>query len=122
MASDARALTVAIAADEEVDRALKAADELSDDAAAASLLESRAIPAAERAVAAARGLAPESPWGKATREALISLASDRRNEIPRYAAALRSGEPSARLAALQQQIAIEKRALALAGEVSHPKP
>ena len=119
-ATDARALARALADDEEVDRALHAADALSDDSAAAKLLELRALPAAARSLASARALAPATSWGRSRRDELISLVGDRQNEIPRYAAAIRSGDPALRLTALQRQIEIEKRALALAAMVKPP--
>jgi hypothetical protein len=50
------------------------------------------------------------------------LLQDRKTELPKYAAALRSGDPEARVAVLQKQIEQEKRALDLTSDIRAARP
>jgi hypothetical protein len=109
-----------VAADARIDRALKEADDAShagDDARAALVLEKTALPAADEAIAEATHDTVETPWGRARREELLALLADRRTEIPRYAAALRGTDLDAKLAAVEAQLALQKRALQTATAV-----
>jgi hypothetical protein len=81
---------------------------------AARLVDDEAIPAADRAIDAAKQAEPESVWGRARKEELLSAMNDRRDELPRYAAALRAQELEQQLASVERQIAIEKRAMTVA--------
>ena len=125
LARDRATLDALVAEDARVDRALMDADGASragEDARAAALLETRAAPAADRAIAEADALTMETPWGTARREALRRVLSDRRAEIPRYAAALRGTDLDAKLAAIEAQVALQKRALEAAASVAAGAP
>lgn len=112
-------------ADEALDRALKEADDTSSDAgdlAAAELLEKKAAPAADDAFAKANAANVSSAWGKDEKQKLVALLGDRRADVMKYAAALRSGDLDQRLKALEAQLGEEKRAIDLAGEIRGQKP
>jgi hypothetical protein len=124
-AHDATELTTALSADETLDRALKEADDTStkgDDSKAAELLETKALPDADDALAKAQAARVESAWGKDKKDRLVALLQDRKTEVPKYAAALRSGDPEARVAVLQKQIEQEKRALDLTSDIRAARP
>lgn len=119
-ALDRTDLQSALAADATLDEALTKADEAERsglDEDAANILK-RLHPDAERAVAAAEGLAPRSPWGKKERDALVALEHDRKDELDRYEKALRSGDLDEKLAALKKQLELERRAKDIAEEVA----
>jgi hypothetical protein len=122
--SDANALAAVLEADDTLDRLLKQADDVStkgDDKAAAALLDDKAMSAANDALSRAQALDPKTTWGKDRKDRLVKLLTDRKDEVPRYAAALRSGDLEARLDVLQKQVDQEKRALDLASEVRAAK-
>lgn len=111
---DEPAIVAILAADANLDRALKQADDEAakgNDSLAADTLEKTALPAASDAIALAERQTVRSAWGLAQKNALISLLRDRKAEIPRYAAALRGGDLEAKLAATQAEVALEQRAL-----------
>ena len=117
LAKDRAALDRIVAADLDLDRALKRADDLSakgDDAAAADALEKLALPRATAALGAARAAIVTSAWAKERHAEWLAIAADREREIPRYAAALRGDDMAAKLAALEEQAAIQKRAMGAA--------
>ncbi len=117
---DADSLASALEADDALDRLLKQADDLSSkgsDTAAAALLDDKAQGAATDALARAEALEARTAWGKEHKDRLVKLIGDRKAEVPRYAAALRSGDFEARLDVLQKQVEQEKRALDLANEI-----
>lgn len=121
---DADALGLVLEADDALDRLLKQADDLSSkgsDSAAAALLDDKAQSAANDALSRAQALEPKTAWGKDHKDRLVKLIGDRKAEVPRYAAALRSGDVEARLDVLQKQVDQEKRALDLASEVRAAK-
>ena len=120
LAKDRAALDRIVTADLELDRALKRADDLSakgDDAAAADALEKRALPRATAALAEARAATTTSAWANDRRAEWLAIAADRAHEIPRYAAALRGDDVSEKLAALEAQAAIQRRAMSAAASV-----
>jgi hypothetical protein len=84
---------------------------------AARLVDEDAIPAADRALDVAKKAQPESAWGRARKDDLVGAMTDRRDELPRYAAALRAQDLEAQLASVQKQIAIEKRAMSAADAI-----
>ncbi len=119
-AQDRVALDAIVGADLAIEKVLKQADDLtahgSDDEAVA-LLEKKAIPAIDAAVAQARGASVGSAWGIARRDEWVALFGDRRTEAQRYAAAIRDGELEGRVAAMQAQAALTRRAMAAAQAV-----
>ncbi len=117
---DAIALASALESDDAVDRLLQQADDMSEkgnDAAAATFLDTKALPAASDALVRAQEIKVDSSWGKEHKTRLLKLLEDRKAEVPKYSAALRSGDMDARLDVLQKQVDQEKRALDLAGEI-----
>jgi hypothetical protein len=116
-ARDREALKAVVLADSELDRTLKRVDDLSakgDDTAAALFLEKDAAGQADRAFATATAASVTTEWGKARRDEWLAILRDRRAEIPRYLAALRSNDLEAKLAAVEAQAALQRRALAAA--------
>ena len=104
-------------ADEALDRALKSADDASragDDARAADLLEGAAARASRDAVAEAEREPLETPWGRARRDAILAVLRERQAAIAPYARAVRGEDLDAKLAAIEAQIALQKRALEVA--------
>jgi hypothetical protein len=90
---------------------------------AARLVDDDAIPAADRAIDVAKQAQPESVWGRGRRDELLSAMNDRREELPRYAAALRASDLEMQLASVERQIAIEKRAMTVAQAIKEgPHP
>ena len=81
---------------------------------AARLVDDDAIPAADRAIDVAKQALPESVWGRARKDELLSAMNERRDELPKYAAALRAQDLEQQLASVEKQIAIEKRAMTVA--------
>jgi hypothetical protein len=81
---------------------------------AARVVDNDAIPAADRAIDAAKRSQPESAWGRARKDELLLAMTDRRDELPRYAAALRAQDLEQQLASVEKQLAIEKRAMTVA--------
>jgi hypothetical protein len=114
-----------VSADMDLDALLKRADEQAasgDRAGAAALLEHEGIPRADAALARARAAVVASPWAVARREEWLGVLTDRRAELPRYAAALRQDDLDLRLAAIQEEVELEKRAMAAAVAVSQGAP
>jgi hypothetical protein len=109
--ADRAALGRVVDADALLDQELQRADGLSkrgDSAGAAEVLE-KAVPLADRACAAASASRVSTPWGAAHRDEWIRLSNERKGELTRYAGALRSGDPEALLAALEAQLALQRR-------------
>ncbi len=88
------------------------------DDEAAGLLESSVLPAVDGALAMARAASPESTWGRARRDELIAALAARKEELPRYAAALRSHDQEAQLESALKQAEIEKRVMKAAQTVA----
>jgi hypothetical protein len=86
-----------------------------DDAAA--LIDAKVVPATDTAIAQAKGARLETEWGRARRDEMLSAISDRRAELPVYAAALRAHDFEAQLSSVQRQIAVEKRAMQAAAAI-----
>jgi hypothetical protein len=84
---------------------------------AAKLVDDDAIPAADRAIDAAKQAQPESGWGRGKRDELLAAMVDRRDELPKYATALRGQDLEQLLASVEKQIAIEKRAMTVAQSI-----
>lgn len=110
-----------MSADENLDDALKKADDAERagrDDDAADILKRTAEPAADQALATANALAPRTDWGRKEKDALTALERDRKDEVGRYEAALRSGDVEQKIAALKKQLDIEQRAKGIAEEVA----
>lgn len=105
-------------AEARVDRALAEADNEKDPEKAASILETKAIPIADEGIAIADAQTPATDWGRKEKDALRSLLRDRRDSIPGYAASLRSSDLEVKLAAMEKQKTLEKRALEVVTEAS----
>jgi hypothetical protein len=108
-------------ADKALDRALKEADDESakgNDTQAADLLESKATPAADDAIKVAEAQTCLTPWGNDQKSALLGVLHERHDAIPVYAKALRGDDLDAKLAAVEKQIDIEKRAIDVAQKAS----
>lgn len=118
--TDARLLDDVLAADQALEAALREVDARSrnDEKGAADLIETRAMPLADRVVERARAAAPTSSWGRDRRSDLLKVAEDRRTELPRYARALREADLKAKLAAFEAQLDLQRRAMQAAARVS----
>ncbi|MEO6418275.1 MAG: hypothetical protein ABIP39_02645 [Polyangiaceae bacterium] len=129
-ALDKAAIDRIVAADQKLDRALKEADDLAsrrekdgapagNEIEAAALLERNALPAATEALAVANASGVTTPWADARKRELIGILQDTKDEIPRYAAALRGTDVDAKLAAIQAEVALEKRTIETVTAISH---
>jgi hypothetical protein len=78
---------------------------------AADVLESKAIPAQDKAIAASVAPALESAWGRRERDELVAEMRDRRAEMMSSAAAIRADDFAKTLESLERQIDVEKRAI-----------
>jgi hypothetical protein len=113
-ARDQARLERIVSADELFDRALKRADDASragDDAKAAAVLEGDGARAASEAIAEAEREPLESLAARMKRDALVAVLRERAASIPGYALALRGEDLEAKLAAVQAQVALQKKAL-----------
>ena len=100
--------------DAHLDRAMKEADDASragDDERAAAILETNALPGVASAIAETEAHPPETAWGRAREQAMLDVLRARREEIPRYVEALRGTDLDAKLAAVEAQLALQKRAI-----------
>jgi hypothetical protein len=122
--ADARVLEEVLAADHALEAALRDADALarSDEKKAAELLDTRAIPLADDVVRRASAAPVTSPWGSERKTELVALARSRREELPRYAKALREGDLKTKLEAVEKQLDLQKRALDSAARISQVPP
>jgi len=122
--ADARALEEVLAADHALEAALRDADALSrtDEKKAAELLETRALPLADDVIKRATSVQVGSPWGAERKNDLVALAKTRREELPRYAKALREGDLKTKLEAVEKQLDLQKRALDNAARISQVPP
>jgi hypothetical protein len=121
VASDQETLEGIVAADTDLDGILKRADDQAasgDRAGAALLLERDGIPRADAALARAQAAVVTAPWAVACRAEWVGVLIDRRAELPRYAQALRQDDLDVRLAAMQEEVELEKRAMAAAVNVA----
>jgi len=119
-AEDRAALEGITTADLAIERTLKEADDAlaaGRDDDALRKLESSALPAIDAALAKARGATVRSAWGIARRDEWVAILADRATEMKRYADAIRGGELEARVAAMQSQAALTRRAMAAASAV-----
>ena len=117
LANDRVTLDAIVASDVDLDAVLKLADDQSrmgNDAAAADTLEQRAIPVADAALARARAATVTTSWAVARREEWLAILQDRRAQTARYASALRGEDLDAKLAAVEAQAELTKRAMAAA--------
>ena len=122
-ARDQARLAAIVEADQVLDRAFKAADDASrsgQDAKAADLLEGEVVHAAADAVTEAEREPLESAWARARRDALVQVLRDRQASIAEYAQATRGEDLEAKLAAVEKQIQLQKRALAAAARALAP--
>lgn len=120
---DEPAIRAILSADQKLDRALKEADDEAAkgrDEAAAQALEKKALPAADEAIAIAEAQSVKSGWGQTQKTALLGSLRERKAEIPIYAAALRGDDLEAKLAAVEKQVSLEKKALDVARAASTP--
>ena len=119
-ADDKRELERVVAIDVRASQAMRQADEAAQagDAGAASLaVTSRAVPSVDEALRTAEGATMKSAWGKTKRDELVGILRERKTEMPKYEAAVRSGDAEKMLNAIQAQAAIERRALATVSAV-----
>jgi hypothetical protein len=124
-ADDHARLARIVSADEDLDRALKAADDAShagDDANGASILETDATHAADEAIAIGEREPVEAAWARARRDTLVSVIRERRASIPSYAEAMRGEDLEAKLAVVTLQIDLQKQALEAASAALAPTP
>ncbi|RYE85818.1 MAG: hypothetical protein EOO75_16515 [Myxococcales bacterium] len=122
-ATDRASLRQGVASDEQVVALLRPVDDLAlkgkpDEAVAR--LESEVRPASQRSLALVKTLAATSPWGQGHRQTLGVLVTDRAASLERYAAALRSNDLTAVVAALEEQQGLDRRGAALAAAVQAP--
>ena len=113
-ARDRGRLEAIVNADETLDRTLKSADDASragDEAKAAALLEGDGARASSDAIAEAEREPLETTWARARRDAILAVMRERQTSIPAYARALRGDDLEAKLAAVETQIALQKKAL-----------
>lgn len=122
--ADARALDDVLAADQELEAALRDADAASrsDEKKAAEIIETRAIPLADKVVARVAAANVKTPWGQERRRDLAAVAQGRRDELPKYARALREGDLNAKLDALEKQLEWQRKAMENAARVSQVPP
>jgi hypothetical protein len=119
---DRRDLKAAVAFDAPLDDALARAEsesKLGHDDAAIDILKRTAESAASAAVSAASAVAPRTAWGRQEKDALVSVETERRDEVERYERALSGADLEDKLAATEKQIDLERRAIALFAEISH---
>jgi hypothetical protein len=117
-----------VSADESFDAALKKADDAErggDDAKAAGILEGEAARVSSAAIAEAEKAPLETAWARAKRDALVAVMRERSQSLGPYAKALRGEDIDAKLAAVEVQVELQKKALraasdALAVESSEP--
>ncbi len=118
-AEDRPDLTKLVEQDIRASKAMHAADDAvarGDAKAALDLVDAQARPAIDEGLRLADGTAPRTAWGRAKRDAVAAVLRDRKNELPRYTEAVKSGDAEKLLAAIQAQAEIERRALvAVAG-------
>ncbi len=110
-------------ADEAFDLALKGADNAGrggDDAKAASLLEGDVAREAAAALAKAEHEPLETSWARGRREALVAVMRERSASLGPYARALRGEDLDAKLAAVQAQITLQKKAIEAASAALAP--
>jgi len=121
---DARALEAVLAADMEVETALREVGQVArtDGDKAAGLVDARAVPLADRVVQVADTTPVKSSWGAERKRELLDVARARRSELPRYAAALRSHDVQTELAAVEAQLNLGRRAMEAAGRVTQVPP
>ena len=113
-------LQQAIAADQALGRALAEADDAAhagDVQKADDIFKRKVSPAADAALASARAVEPRSAWGRAKKDALVTLEQDRKNAVDPFAAALRGEDLDAKLAAYEKQLDLERRAQTLAHDI-----
>jgi hypothetical protein len=122
VAQDRADLRAALDADDVLDRGLRRADDAEragHDGEALDILKRTCEPAADRALAAATALTPRSAWGRKEKDALVALEHDRKRELVRYEDALHVGSVQAKVAAMEGQIEVEKRAATISEEIDH---
>jgi hypothetical protein len=114
-----------VLADEAFDHTLKAAEDAAragDDARGASILETNATRAASDAVLEGEHAQMETPWGRARRDALLSVMRERQASIPPYAEAMRGDNLDSKLLVVTLQIDLQKRALEVTSAALAPTP
>ncbi len=122
---DRTRLGALLVADAKVDSFLSDADRLDRQGrgeAAAALVEGEATTALREARALIGHASPETPWGRQRRAELDQLFADRAAAMPRYAHALRGADAEAKVQALVEQAALEKRALGIAAALRPAAP
>jgi hypothetical protein len=120
VALDRVALRDALASDDALGRALKEADDAAHAGHAAEaddIFKRKVEPAADAAIAAAEAVAPRSPWGRAKKDALVTLERDRKGAVAPFETALHGDDLDAKLAAYEKQLDLERRAQTLAHDI-----
>lgn len=122
--ADARALGDVLAADQELEAALRDVDATSrsDEKKAAEIIETRAVPLADKVLTRAGAANVTTPWGQDRRRELAAVAQGRRDELPKYARALREGDLNAKLSAVEAQLEWQRKAMETAARVSQVPP
>jgi hypothetical protein len=118
---DRDALAKVIAVDVRASRAMHDADEAAmtgDAGAALDIVAARASPAVDEGLGLLDRAAAESAWGRQKKEAIGGILRDRKAEMPRYADAVRSGEPGKLVDAMRAQAEIERRAVATVADLN----
>lgn len=109
-------------ADARRDRALREAEHQADDAHIADMIEGKAIPATDDAIAVANAQAPVTAWGKEQKEALLALLYDWRQTLPHYAKAVRGEDIEAKLAAVEKQRELQERTIEVVSRALQTPP
>lgn len=120
---DAPALQAALGVDRQTSQTLHRADELTvagKSTEAAALVEQEARPKAAAGEAAAASVAAASPWGQARAQELRKLTRDRAASLGLYGRALQQRDMELLIAALDEQKALEQRAVALEAALGAP--
>jgi hypothetical protein len=114
---DRERLTALVELDLEADRArrnVREAEKAQREDDAARWIEANVLPATDAMIARARAAQPETSWGRARRDELLAAVVARREELSRYATALRAHDAEAELTSVTAQIEIERRAMSAA--------
>jgi hypothetical protein len=118
---DREALTKIVDIDMRASQAMRDADEAAtkgDAGAAVAIIDRRATPAVDEALATLEHTTVSSEWGRAKKSALDGIVHDRKKEMPRYTDAVKSGDLEKMVGAMQAQAEIERRALGTVAELS----
>lgn len=120
---DAPALRAALAVDKQTSQTLRQADELTVSGKsdrAAELVNQDARSKAKAGETAASQVSTRTAWGQARAQELQRLTHDRTESLTLYSNALQKKDMEMLLAALDEQKALERRAVALEAAIEAP--